>query len=103
MSYWPSIDLTRQRTGRLSSPAEYCGDNVLQEMKGLLVVSDRGAVPPGDVAVWPDEDGAGFVSLTGAVPVVVTVLCARGADDDGAQESRSGILLPWSRPCQTGL
>ncbi len=58
---------------------------MLDKMEGLLVVPDGGAVPPGDVPVGADEDGAGLVRLPGAMPVVVEVLGSLGADYDVAR------------------
>ena len=54
-------------------------------MDGFLFVPYRGRVPPGDIAVGPDEQRAGFLDFACTMPVVVGILAALSAYDDGAQ------------------
>jgi len=54
-------------------------------MDGFLFVPDGGRVPPGDIAVGPDEQRAGFLDFTCPMPVVIGVFAALSTDDHGAQ------------------
>ena len=54
-------------------------------MDGFLFIPYRARVPPGDITVRPDEQRACFLDFAGTMPVVVGVLAALSAYDDGAQ------------------
>ena len=61
------------------------GEGLLDEVEGLLVVPDGGAVAPGHVPVGADQERAGLVDLAGAVPVVVEVIGSLSANYNCAQ------------------
>ena len=73
-------------------------ERALKLADGLGVLPHCFGVTPGDVAVWPNEEGPGFVDFADLRPGTVRVRGARRADDDGAQE-RQVELLGGVCPC----